>query len=291
VTHDELRSLLAPYAAAVLPEAQAGAVREHLAGGCPTCLVEFYRMPVGVPAARRPGRSRRPWAIGALALLALVLTGGVVWLVSERRVTNAVREDAAAALAGCLAALDTQRAALLARVETREAERDAARSRAEEAERTSEAAHQELERARAELRRGRHPRVPGGDVERLLRGVDEVGVLRELVGSPGVGLVALEPVAPFEAARGHLLFHPARATALFVGFRLPPAQDGDAYRLRIVLGGEGMGDRPIEVAFKPAGTGDVTLPVTIGLGRGAVRAVEVLRGAGERVLVRPAADR
>src|SRR6266571_3245218 len=49
VTHEELRPLLAGYAAGTLDEAGCEAVRVHLAGGCVACLRDVFDRPVGLP--------------------------------------------------------------------------------------------------------------------------------------------------------------------------------------------------------------------------------------------------
>ena len=52
VTHEELRALLAPYAAGVLDDETSQAVRAHLAGGCLACLDELFAHPVGLVGIR-----------------------------------------------------------------------------------------------------------------------------------------------------------------------------------------------------------------------------------------------
>src|SRR5436190_3906960 len=54
VTHEELRALLAPYAAGALDDETSQAVRAHLAGGCLACLDELFGHPVGLPRAVVP---------------------------------------------------------------------------------------------------------------------------------------------------------------------------------------------------------------------------------------------
>src|SRR3989454_8061833 len=76
VTHEELRPLLADYAAGTLDEAGCEAVRRHLAGGCVACLRDVFDRPVGLPRtpasppapAPRPAPPRRGLRVLALAV-------------------------------------------------------------------------------------------------------------------------------------------------------------------------------------------------------------------------------
>src|SRR5258706_12925263 len=98
VTHDELRSLLAPYAAGTLPPDDAETLRRHLATGCTTCLDALFRLPVGLPrvseqemrpaaepiAAAPPARaSGTPWIVTLVLLIALLAS--LVWMLEQRR--------------------------------------------------------------------------------------------------------------------------------------------------------------------------------------------------------------
>src|SRR5439155_1224322 len=58
VTHEELRPLLAGYAAGTLDEAGCEVVRRHLAGGCVACLRDVFDRPVGLP--RTPASPAAP---------------------------------------------------------------------------------------------------------------------------------------------------------------------------------------------------------------------------------------
>jgi hypothetical protein len=81
VTHDDVRALLPHYAAGVLDDARAGAVRAHLVDGCLDCLHDVFARPVGaVPAAEPapapaspPAPRPRPLLVPAAVALVAVL--------------------------------------------------------------------------------------------------------------------------------------------------------------------------------------------------------------------------
>src|SRR5438445_703320 len=69
------------------------------------------------------------------------------------------------------------------------------------------------------------------EIDRLLGGAPE-RTLADLAAMPGFGVARLEPRSS-GVARGHLLWHPARAAALLYAFALPPARR--AYRIELEL--------------------------------------------------------
>ena len=81
------------------------------------------------------------------------------------------------------------------------------------------------------------------DIERHLGSVSDRRALESLAASPGVELLRLDPVPPFEQARGHVLMHPARDTVLLWVFDLPPARGGNGYRVRLRRERTGRGSR------------------------------------------------
>src|SRR5437899_2001015 len=98
VTHEELRALLASYAAGALDCEASAAVRALLAEGCLACLDELFVHPVGLPRAvapqsppdAPPAPSRGGLVVGIVGL-SLALAAAVGWMIVELR----ARETAA----------------------------------------------------------------------------------------------------------------------------------------------------------------------------------------------------
>src|SRR5437773_1899630 len=130
VTHEELRPLLAGYAAGTLDEAGCEAVRVHLASGCVACLHDVFDRPVGLPrtppgppapAPRPASAARQPRGLGVLAVgLGLVLAALGVRTIGELRGRQA-------GTAARVAELEPERGTLSARVAALEHDAAAAR--------------------------------------------------------------------------------------------------------------------------------------------------------------------
>jgi len=298
VTHDELRSRLGAYAAATLDTAEAEPVRAHLADGCPACLNELYRLPVGLPAqapaapAPDPDASRvRPtvWSIVSVLALLMLAAGLSAGVRAFRRHDATLRAQAERAAARARVTA-RERDQLVRRVQAGERELWAARAAAErqaaEVSATTQARIGELERdlavAESRIDTLTHDVARREtEIDRLLAGVEEGRTLHELLSSPGAELLRLEPVAPYRDARGHLLWHPGHAAALLYAFDLP-ANRGVRYRVHLLVDGD---RRPVGAAFSPGPRGDVALALRIDAPAARVRGVEiVLDHAGEPVL-------
>jgi hypothetical protein len=319
VTHEEVRTLLPRYAAGTLTAGDVDAVHRHLATGCEVCLQDVFRRPVGLPrevaettpgaaVVRPPARAapevatpRRTWLAWSVAVAALASTVtlaiALVWTLRDARARDAAlraelsartAEDAAARAEAARAraeAVAAQRAAA-------ESERRLAIARAEAADQataadTAEAAREELERAlaAAEERVGvltRGVRRRDHEIDRLLDGVDTRPVLLELVATPGLQLLRLEPVPPFRDVRGHVFWHPERDAVLVYAFGLPDAGAQAGYRIRLTLDGAGLVAAPL---VRPGPRGDVAVPIRLGGAVGRVPAVEIVREPdGEAIL-------
>jgi len=297
VTHEELRPLLAGYAAGTLDEAGCEAVRVHLAGGCVACLRDVFDRPVGLPrtapwppaaAPRLASPARRSRGIVGLAVgLGLVLAALGVRTVGELR-------DRQAATAARVTGLETERAALSARVaalehdaETARRELEAARAEASDlAQAVRATAEADAERRRqleaTEARAAWLARQLGArqrEIDRLRMAADARGTLAELLGAPGLEVIRLAAVAPFRNVRGHLLWDPAHDTVLLYASGLPPLPAASTYQVRL---GFDDGREQAGPSFRPDGRGALALAVPLG------RAAERLRAVG--VLLEPAAE-
>ena len=288
VTHEELRPLLADYAAGTLDEAGCEAVRRHLAGGCVACLRDVFDRPVGLPRtpasppapAPRPAPRRRGLRVLALAVgLGLALAAPIA----------ALRGTAAR-----VSALETQRGALSARVAALEHDVEAARreleaARAEAAElaravhATAEAdAEQRRQLEAAEARAAGLARMLGArqrEVRRLRTEADAHGTLAALLGAPGLEVLPLAAVAPFRDPRGHVLWHPTQDTVLLYASGLPLLPASSSYQVRLAFD---EGREQAGPSFRPDGRGALALAIRLG------RAAERLHAV--RVLLEPAAE-
>lgn len=296
VTHDALRALLPAYAEGELAASDADAVRAHLAGGCAECLEELFGRPVGLPRAvtpsgppapaREPAPLRTPTTrvlpLGA-TLVTLALVGVAAWALAtlsalrQREVAGAEAARASAERAAAEAA----RAELAARLDALGRELETARR---DAAAQTEAAHRSAEAIAALTRdlRAAETRIGAltrgvkrreAQVDELLAGLGEERTLREFVASPGVELLRLRAVAPFQDVRGHVLWHPGRNDLLLYAFDLPDPPAGGSYRVRLTLddGTTLTGPR-----LYPGRTGEAAASIAIGTSGSRLRALEIL---------------
>jgi hypothetical protein len=240
------------------------------------------------PPDRR--RLARVLFIAFLGVLALAFGPLAAWTISELRTREAMARDEVSRLAAQLRETEAARVALAARIIVLEGERDAARldtareldaSRA--AAETSAQLTRELETLQTRvdvLLRDLQRREQ--EIDRLLIGADERSDLRELLATPGVEILHLKPMAPFQDVIGHVLFHPTRTAIVLYAFDLPPAPVGSTYRIRLGLDDAEMENGP---TFRPGPRGDVALPLRLRVDAAHLRDVElVLDPPGESVL-------
>jgi hypothetical protein len=243
---------------------------------------------VQVPPKKR--RLARAFGLALVALSALVLALLAAWTIAELRTRETVARAEVARLASNLRDVEGSRAEVAGRLVTVEAERDAARLYAakqldasREAAETNAQLNQELAILQARidtLLRDLQRREQ--EIDRLLIGADERNDLRELLATPGVEILHLEPRPPFRDVIGHVLFHPTRPAIVLYAFDLPAAPVGSTYRIRL-----GLDDAELEKGptFRPGPRGDVALPLRLRVDAAHLRAVEVvLDPQGEAVL-------
>lgn len=316
VTHEDLRPLLARYAAGTLDGEEAWAVRAHLASGCTACLRDVFERPVGlprftVPPAPEPRPLESPPEPGPPALppaprrsrRVAVLAFGValalaaVWMIGELRGRERVYRAQLEVAAARAAALEGERGALAARIAAVERDLEAIRRDLEaaraEAERQALAARDVAE-ADAELRRryeADEARI--AELVRALRAREvELARLRmdgavreaqgELLATPGLEVLRLGAVAPFRDVRGHVLWHPTRDTLLLYASGLPPLPAGSTYRVHVDLDD---GSERVGPAFGAGTRGALTIAVPLGADAERLHAVRVvLEPADEPVL-------
>jgi hypothetical protein len=300
VTHDELRGLLAPYAAGTLPQDDAEALRDHLATGCTTCLDALFRLPVGLPrvaadelpppvpmAAVSPAPASNVSRIVAVALL-VGLVASLIWMVQQRSELRRLRAEVDD-LGMRLEAVQRERTAFSERLESRGRELADARASAREATTRHEEERRVADEARADLERDlaaaqarvdlltRGVRRRDREIERMASGTDDGEAVRELLVTPGLQLLRLEAVSPFREGRGHALWHPARDVVVVYAFGLPELPSGDGYRIRVTADGA---DAPVRT-FRPGPRGEAVITVRLGAEAGVVREVAITRDASE----------
>ncbi|HLK12102.1 MAG TPA: hypothetical protein VKW76_12055 [Candidatus Binatia bacterium] len=279
MTHAELRTLVAGYAAGTLEGPAAETVRVHLASGCSDCLGDLYARPVGLPRAARP-RARLPWralaVVGALALAAVAASAAY----DLRRRVAAARGEATV-LATRLAAIEGERATLAARLAAQEAARESVRAALDRSEAALAAGAEEREAlarqlAIAEARvasLARGVRRRDAEVQRLLARADVAEDVRALAARPGLQLLALAPVAPFREPSGHVLWRPGGDTLALFAFGLPRLPPGTGYALRVASDGRPPAAQPLA----PGPDGAAALVVHLAGGVRGVLDVEVVR--------------
>ncbi|TMA39319.1 MAG: zf-HC2 domain-containing protein [Deltaproteobacteria bacterium] len=285
MTHDELRAVLPPYAAGELEEEPAEVVRAHLATGCPDCLGALFRLPVGRPRSRWEAglRRERRLAPATAVVLALALAALVGWTIRDLRQREAERRAESVRAAARLIEVETARAEAVARSDafgrTLEAVRaEVAEARAAARGAAGERARLEAELAAAEARSGsllRSIRRRDAEIDRLLGGAPE-RTLADLAAMPGFGVARLEPRTS-DGARGHLLWHPARAAALLYAFGLPAA--GRSYRVELELDDGRVQAGP---AFAAGSDGEAILPIRLPVVGARLRGVTVVQDPGAR---------
>jgi putative zinc finger protein len=295
VTHEDLRARLPQYAAGELAGDDADVVRRHLATGCVECLEDVFRRPVGQPLARTPSepavrverrnprpRGGRRLLTGAVVVLALALAALAGWTITELRQREIAARDDAARLTARLSDEASKGAVLAERVTSLERERDAAREEASrqvaavrETAEASAQAREALEAAQSRietLERGMHRRDV--ELDRLHARSEAERTLGELVATPGLQILPLVGVGPFESVRGHVLWHPDRHGLVLYAFDLPALADGASYEVRLRLDGGRVEHGP---TFRPGARGDAAVAVSLDGEVGRLREVDVLR--------------
>jgi hypothetical protein len=241
-----------------------------------------------MPAER--GRLARGLFISLVMLLALVLGPLAAWTISELRTREAMARNEAAHLAGQLRDAEAARDAVATRIPALEGEREAARTDAArqlDASREAAEANAMLTKE-LELLQGRVDVLLRDlqrreqEIDRLLIGADERSDLRELLATPGVEILHLNPMPPYRDVIGHVLFHPTRTAIVLYAFDLPTAPVGSTYRIRLGLDDAEMENGP---TFRPGPRGDIALPLRLRVDAAHLRDVEVvIDPPGESVL-------
>jgi len=149
VTHEEWAAVVPRYAAGELEEAQAEAVRDHLATGCARCLEVLFRLPVGRPrdvVLAQPGATRSLIPIGvALSLVALAFSALVGWTIFDLREREADQRAESDRLVARVADLEATRREAVARLEAAQSDLDTARAEATKARAAAAAASEARE--------------------------------------------------------------------------------------------------------------------------------------------------
>jgi len=287
VTHDELRAALPPYAAGELEEEPAAEVRAHLAAGCEDCLASLFRLPVGRPRDRWQRRLPRPgWlAPATAALLAIALAVLVGWTIRDLTRREAEQRAESERAEARLVAAESARAAAAARGDAlaralEAARADAAEARAALAVAAGDRPRLEAELAASEARvasllRSIHRR--DAEIDRLLGGAPE-RTLADLAAMPGFRVAGLEGRSG-GGARGHLLWHPARAAALLYAFGLPC---GQPYRIELQLDDGRVASGP---AFEVGADGDAVVPIRLPVVGARIRGTTVVRDPGGQTVL------
>jgi hypothetical protein len=305
VTHDHLRTLIPRYAAGELEGSEAETMRAHLATGCSECLADLFRRPVGrvievvapVPAPKLKPRTPPPPRNGVIAALTataavmtFLLAAWVTWTVRDLHAREQSARIEAARNTAHATELEAARDRLTDRVSHVEAELAAAQAelgKQRETLRVTADTNEQLERDLA-MARERSATLTRGvqrrdlEIDRLLTGVDEAHALQELMASPGVALLRLEPRHPYTNVRGHVLWHPAREVFLLYAFDLPALVEGFTYRVRFAMADGTSKPGP---TFKPSAHGQAVLPVRLDGEPGRLREVNVVREPGDEVLL------
>jgi len=287
VTHDELRAALPPYAAGELEEKPAAEVRAHLAAGCEDCLALLFRLPVGRPRDRWQRRLPRPgWlAPATAALLAIALAVLVGWTIRDLTRREAEQRAESERAEARLVAAESARAAAAAGGDAlaralEAARADAAEARAALAVAAGDRPRLEAELAASEARvasllRSIHRR--DAEIDRLLGGAPE-RTLADLAAMPGFRVAGLEGRSG-GGARGHLLWHPARAAALLYAFGLPC---GQPYRIELQLDDGRVASGP---AFEVGADGDAVVPIRLPVVGARIRGATVVRDPGGQTVL------
>jgi hypothetical protein len=192
-----------------------------------------------------------------------------------------VQRTEAARLAARLQQVEAERDALAPRVDA--LERDLAAAKAEAA-RQADAARivaeegapvkRELEAAQQRIASLTWMlRQREVEAQRQATSTETDETLRGLASSPGLELLSLRAVPPFQDVRGHVLWRPGDDVLRLYAFDLPPLPEGGSYRVRVGMNGGELETGP---AFKPSGHGSVELSIRLRAPATRLRAVEIL---------------
>jgi len=297
VSHDQVRTLLRGYAAAQLTPAEAEIVRDHLATGCETCLQDLFERPVGMPVVapdvgdHHEVRPRR--RLGTVAVVTALAMGALIaWAVSQQRMNADLRRrettlrEQVQRLATRVGEVEARSSQLLAEKDRLADELVGAKGEAEAAHEAT-AASTEIQRQLkvaeeriASLAQGIRRR--DADIRRLLEGIGEERALRELAATPGLRMLRLTPVTPFDDVRGHLLWHPTRTELLLYAFDLPMPAGGARYHVRVTLEDGSVEDGRV---VEPDARGDVALIIRPSGAGWRVREVELVHDSTARTVL------
>ncbi len=294
-----VQSYLPEYAAGTLDTAAVAVVQRHLAIGCQACLDEIFARPVGLPRTvvatvlppPIPARRTVPlWWIAAGVVAAAALVTAVV--VRDLRAARVHREETVRRMVE-LDDVRAERDDLAGRV--RALDRTLADLRTEATERADVAAARDDLQGRLETAEARVGALTlslarrDRELDRLAAANGVSGPLHDFLATPGVRVMALEPVPPVQGARGYVLWSPSRPLVLLYGFGLVPLPAGGSYRARVTMGD----DTPMSVTSLTAterGTVTVAVLLPEDESRGGVARVELVRDPDGEPVLAAAAD-
>jgi hypothetical protein len=230
-SHEEVAPRLSAYAAGTLDRVHARAVQAHLASGCPACLDEVFRRPVGMTRAAPARRGRRRLVVAAfMAILASVSAVATMLVVRERQLRQTRVADTLARVAEAARREAELRDRLVVAKMVLRSQRRVADTEQEILARGAEEASREAETLRQRLRAGRR-RV--AELEAEVAGGRLAG---DVVASEGLELRSLRPTSPSHGVSGHVLWRPADGEMVVYAFGLPAAPAGVGYEARAIVG-------------------------------------------------------
>ncbi len=240
--------------------------------------------PLVVPGQRRAWAG---WVVAALLVVALLGLG--MWAITALRARELTAHEAQLRSTTQLAETEAERTRLASRVDNLAGELQSTQAEVAKQKETlrtladeNEALERDLSVANErvqQLTRGVQRRE--SYIDRLLGSAEETRALRDLLTTPGLTLARVEPHAPYAEARGHVLWHVARDTAVVYLFNLPPLASGFGYRLRITVGDGSVHEGD---TFRPGPHGDITLPVKLPGDFGRLQGLEVVRVPDDEVI-------